>query len=133
MAASQIVQYFLLAGIPGIITLVASITLVQRFLTARGRVWVQGTVTGIVEGAGFDEPVYRSRIMFDADGQPIEVLDEMSFSYKAHQIGRQLCVGYRPDNPEQARVWRLWPILMLAAIFLWGAVVLWLGMSRING
>ena len=122
MAVSQIAKQLLLIGVPAIMSLVASITLVHRFLTAQGRVWVQGTFTGIVEGADSDGPLYRSRIMFDVDGQPIEVLDEMSFGYKAHQIGQQLWVGYRPDEPEQARVWRIWPSLILRRDLLYGSI-----------
>ena len=131
MTVSQIAKQLVVIGVPAIMSLAALITLAHRLLTGQGRIWVEGTVTGIVEGADSDGPLYRSRIVFDVDGQPIEVLDEMSF--RAHQVGQQLWVGYRPDEPKQARVWRIWPNLMVAAIFFTGAIVLWLGISRMNG
>jgi hypothetical protein len=132
MPVSQFVKHSLLAGVPGIMSLVALIALVHRFLSDQGRVWVQGTVTGIVEGEDSDGPSYRSRIVFDADGRPIELLDEMSFGYKAHQVGQELWVGYRPDEPEQARVWRIWPSIMCAGVLFAGVLVFWLVTSRIS-
>jgi hypothetical protein len=129
---SLFVKHFLLAGVPGIIWLVALITLLHHLLTGRNRVWVQGSITGFLKEEDIEGPSYRSRIMFDVDGRPIELLDELSFGYNAHYIGQRLWVGYRPDDPEQAQVWRIWPSLVCVGIFFAGAIVFWLGMSRMG-
>ncbi|MGO9597627.1 MAG: hypothetical protein ACLP7Q_06470 [Isosphaeraceae bacterium] len=71
--------------------------------------------------------------MFDVDGQPIEVLDELSFGYKAHHVGQRFWVGYRLDEPEHPRVWRIWPSLIRVAVLFAGIFVLWPAMSRMNG
>ena len=64
---------------------------------------------------------------------PNEVLDELSFGYRAHHVGQRLWVGYRPDKPEQAQVWRVWASFMVAAILFAGVFALWLGTSRTSG
>jgi hypothetical protein len=134
MALSHVGEQLLLVGVPGIMTLVGSITLIHRFLTGRRGIWMQGTVTGIVVGRDSDGALYRSRIIFgDVDDQPTEVLDEFSFNYKAHHIGQKLWVGYCPEEPNRVRVWRIWPSLASAAVLVAGVFVLWLGMNRLNG
>lgn len=124
--AFQAMVWFLRHGIPAIMIIVGLATALQRVLMMRRLKWVKGTVIDHLESSDSDGKVYRAKIAFQAGDREMQVLDEMSFGWKAQPVGHLLWIGYREDEPDKAIVWRIWPVLMSLLVAGAGAAVLML-------
>ena len=94
------------------------ITLAALIKNWLGRRWVRATVTGHEQSRDPEGGnLFRTALQYDDDGKTLTCLDDFWFGWKVHKPGEQLWVGLPANAQGQAMVWRIWPALLIMAVF----------------
>jgi hypothetical protein len=126
------VKEVLLLGVPALMIVIGSITLVAWFLERQRSVTARGVVkrfTSSVDSEG--DPVYRAVIAFEVGGESIEAIDSYGMGWKWYRAGHQVTVRFPPGEPAKLRIVQSWLPWLYLAIILTGAGTLALSVGRL--
>jgi hypothetical protein len=124
-------RWLLFIVIPGVMLVVGAATLIRYLTTLWHARWFRATAIGHDRTETGDGPNFRTRFAWDESGQNREALDEYGFGRPAHRVGEDVWISVSEQQPELARVYRVWPVWLMLAITVAGAVFLGLGISRL--